>query len=100
MHFGPFNSSQVPILRGLYPYERAKIADSLEISYFQPGDVIIRQGDKDADRFFIVEKGEVSVTKADASGSNPVFAMSLGPGGYFGELALLRNEPRAVRCII
>lgn len=73
------------------------MADSLEAAYFKPGDVIIRQGEMDADRFFIVEKGEVSVTKSDSSGSNPVFAMSLGPGGYFGELALLRNEPRAVR---
>lgn len=85
------------MLKGLFPYERAKIADSLETEYYKKGDVVIRQGQTDADKFYIIEKGEVEVTKADASGSNPVFVMSLGPGGYFGELALLRNEPRAVQ---
>jgi len=87
---------KVPMLKGLFPYERAKIADSLETEYYKKDDVIIRQGQTDADKFYILEKGEVGVTKADLAGqSPPVFVMTLGPGGYFGELALLRNEPRA-----
>jgi len=87
--------AKVSLLKGLFPYERAKIADSLEPIYFNKGDVVIRQGQTEADKFYIIEKGEVEVTKADATGKNAVFAMSLGVGGYFGELALLRNEPRA-----
>jgi len=86
---------KVPMLKGLFPYERTKIADSLETEYFKKGDIVIRQGQTDADKFYLIEKGEVEVTKADATGKNPVFVMTLGPGGYFGELALLRNEPRA-----
>src|SRR5688572_10450867 len=86
---------KVPMLKGLFPYERTKIADSLETEYVKKGEDIIRQGQTDADKFYIIEKGEVAVTKADVAGKNPVFVMTLGPGGYFGELALLRNEPRA-----
>lgn len=67
----------VPILQGLYPYERAKIADSLEPVYFkvlqlsfslfithkQAGETVITQGDENADLFYIVELGEAVATK-------------------------------------
>jgi hypothetical protein len=49
------------------------------------------------DRFYIVEAGQLGAFVRDrVSGSlipHPV--VSYGAGGYFGELALLRNAPRA-----
>jgi MFS family permease len=52
-----------------------------------PGDVIIREGD-DGDLFYVVESGSVEVTK---DGRHVV---TLGPGDYVGEIALLRDVPR------
>ncbi|KAF9578344.1 hypothetical protein BGW38_005901 [Lunasporangiospora selenospora] len=83
----------VPLLVSLEPYERHKIADALESVYFDDGQTVVRQGDQ-GDNFFIIESGEAMVTKHNDEGEE--FPMpGLGPGQYFGELALLNDMPRA-----
>ncbi|GJJ68813.1 cAMP-dependent protein kinase regulator [Entomortierella parvispora] len=83
----------VPLLVSLEPYERHKIADALESVYFEDGKAVVKQGDQ-GDNFFIIESGEATVTKSNAEGVE--FPMpGLGPGQYFGELALLNDMPRA-----
>ncbi|HEX5504277.1 MAG TPA: cyclic nucleotide-binding domain-containing protein [Thermomicrobiales bacterium] len=56
-----------------------------------PGEVLVRQG-APADKFFIIVEGEVAVEREDG-GERRVVA-TLGPGQFFGEVAILRDTPR------
>ncbi len=57
-----------------------------------PDEAIIRQGEP-GDAFFVIEEGEVIVERTAADGKSTELAR-LGPGEYFGEMALLNNDPR------
>jgi MFS family permease len=52
-----------------------------------PGVVLMREGDP-GDRFYIVADGELELSR------NGRAMAKLGPGSYFGEVALLKNHPR------
>lgn len=78
----------VELLNPLLANERAAIAESLEEITFENGHVICRQGDQ-GDTFYIVKKGHCIVDK-DGEQVHEYFE-----GGYFGERALLKDEPRA-----
>ncbi|MBI3358044.1 MAG: FAD-dependent oxidoreductase [Nitrospirae bacterium] len=60
---------------------------------FEAGDTIIQQGDI-GDRMYIITEGEVEVSKKDSAERQTVLA-TLGPGEYFGEMALLSKQPRS-----
>ncbi|MBI4491707.1 MAG: cyclic nucleotide-binding domain-containing protein [Chloroflexi bacterium] len=57
------------------------------------GEIVFRQGDR-GDRMYLVESGRVLLFYSDAAGNVRQLA-TVEPGGYFGELALLSNNPRA-----
>ncbi|KAK4627341.1 cAMP-dependent protein kinase regulatory subunit [Fulvia fulva] len=82
---------EVPLLKGLTPYERSKIADALESTKYPAGSEIIREGDV-GDRFFILESGEAYAAKRGQE-NRPL--KTYKHGDYFGELALLEDRPRA-----
>jgi len=61
--------------------------------------VIIRQGDP-GHTFYVIESGAVVVTLSQPGErtASPTTLMTLGAGDYFGERALLTDEPRAATC--
>eukprot|EP01135_Chromosphaera_perkinsii_P006582 Nk52_evm7s553 gene=Nk52_evmTU7s553 len=88
----------VPLLEGLDPYERAKIADSLKEERFEEGEKIIRQGEVGSDMYFVLE-GQVRVSIHKLSCEDEEHEISiLHEGQYFGELALVTKKPRAATC--
>jgi cAMP-dependent protein kinase regulator len=88
----------VPLLEGMEPYERSKVADALRQETFEAGATIVNQGDP-GDKFFIIEEGESIATKSFVPGQIPQEVMHYKMGDYFGELALLHNEPRAANVV-
>eukprot|EP00747_Dinoflagellata_sp_TGD_P165099 gnl/TRDRNA2_/TRDRNA2_185942_c0_seq1.p1 gnl/TRDRNA2_/TRDRNA2_185942_c0~~gnl/TRDRNA2_/TRDRNA2_185942_c0_seq1.p1 ORF type:complete len:434 (-),score=126.89 gnl/TRDRNA2_/TRDRNA2_185942_c0_seq1:83-1201(-) len=83
----------VNLLNGLDAYERSQIADALKRETFNKGDIIVKQ-DEPGDKFYILEEGMLSASKSDGDGGEKK-VMEYKPGDYFGELALLKNQPRA-----
>jgi len=83
----------VSLIASIDAYERSQIADALVPETFKKGDTIVRQ-DEPGDKFYIVEEGTLYATK----GSERV--MEYKSSDYFGELALLKNQPRAASVIV
>ncbi|KAJ3129358.1 hypothetical protein HK100_008673 [Physocladia obscura] len=82
---------EVKLLSSLEPYERHKIADVLESQVYNNGETVIKQGDV-GEQFYIIESGEASVSKV-VDGVQHEYP-GLKKGDYFGELALLTEQPR------
>jgi CRP-like cAMP-binding protein len=84
--------NKVELLAPLANYEREKIAEALEEVKFGPGEEVIKEGEN-GDCMFIVYEGEVSIYKT-VEGSVTELA-KCKRGDFFGERALLKDEPRA-----
>jgi ABC-type lipoprotein export system ATPase subunit len=72
--------------------ELSAAASHLTTLSYQPGSVIIRQGEE-GDRFYIVIRGNVDVVLDHPAGHH-ILVDTLGPGRYFGEIALLKRTRR------
>jgi hypothetical protein len=79
--------TSVPIFAPLPGTSLESLATRLVPLRVDPDTVIVREGDA-GDRFYIVAEGEVEVTQYGRTISE------LRNGGFFGEIALLRDVPR------
>ncbi|HUG05898.1 MAG TPA: MFS transporter [Candidatus Limnocylindria bacterium] len=77
----------IPFFAPLPTLSLGRIADALERVNAKAGEAILRQGEA-GDHFYVIDEGVVSVTVD----GRPV--RELGPGDFFGEIALLRDVPR------
>jgi putative ABC transport system ATP-binding protein len=86
-------------LCGLAPFreltspELSDIAKRMRRHRFAPGTVIVRQGDS-GDTFYVVIAGSVEVKRRAAAAGPERQIATLGPGGCFGERALMEDELR------
>mmetsp|Transcript_12713 Transcript_12713/g.35154 ORF Transcript_12713/g.35154 Transcript_12713/m.35154 type:complete len:409 (-) Transcript_12713:85-1311(-) len=88
----------VTLISSLGDYERSQIADALKSETYKNGEVIVKQ-DEPGDKFYIVEEGTLYATKkTPTDGEKKV--MDYKAGDYFGELALLKNQPRAASIVV
>jgi CRP/FNR family transcriptional regulator len=60
---------------------------------YKKGDTIVKEGEN-AVAFYLITKGRVNVVRGGDGGSQTALA-SLGPGEFFGEMAILDSYPRS-----
>lgn len=90
--------SKVELLESMDPYERSKIADALKPLKFKMNEFVVKEGES-GDTFYLIEEGEAIATKVLQQGKNPEIVYKYKPGDYFGELALLKDTPRAANIV-
>jgi MFS family permease len=81
-----------PMLRALPAVTIEQLARHVEHATFEPGETVCVQG-APGDAFYVVESGEAEVL-GDGKLVRP-----LGPGDWFGEIALIRDTPRTATVI-
>ena len=83
----------VPIFSGLDKGHLKRLSRLMVERRFGPGEVIMKEGDQAAG-FFVVTSGKVEVVRGADGGKGEVLN-TLGPGEFFGEMALFEGFPRS-----
>jgi CRP-like cAMP-binding protein len=81
-----------PLLSDLTKRDLARVLDLGDVMEFHAGEIIVKAGDQASD-FYILLRGRALLT---VSGTR---SESLGPGDYFGEMAVLDGEPRSASIV-
>src|SRR5215470_17358812 len=77
--------------------ELSAIAAVAKVRRYAKDDVIFH-ADESGDVFCLIKEGQVKITMISPEGKEIILSM-LGPGDFFGEMALLDNEPRSATVI-
>jgi CRP-like cAMP-binding protein len=85
--------AQVPLFSQLGHRDLKRLAKGAVTRRFEKGHVIVKEGEQ-AVGFFLILSGRVEVVKG-AEGPSPKVLSTLGPGDFFGEMALLDGYLRS-----
>jgi CRP-like cAMP-binding protein len=83
---------KVPLFADLNNRELEEVASSMRERRFKAGDTVTKEGQGGVG-FFIVDEGEAEVTVGGEDRG------IVGPGDYFGEIALINDSPRTATLI-
>jgi CRP-like cAMP-binding protein len=79
---------KVPLFKDLPARQLESVCRSVRERVYEPGVVIVKQGDPGLG-FFLITQGRVEVTHDNHH------VRELGPGEFFGEMALMEERPRS-----
>ncbi|MCU7924295.1 MAG: cyclic nucleotide-binding domain-containing protein [Candidatus Thiodiazotropha sp. (ex Dulcina madagascariensis)] len=85
---------QSPVFQQIPPANLQRVMMRMEEVQVSAGDVIINQGEE-GDYFYLISKGECSVSRTPEAGHAPVELALLQAGRGFGEEALISDKPRS-----
>ena len=85
--------ARAPIFAQLERGSLEALARAAKVRRFAPGELLVREGE-DAVAFYVVCSGQAEVVKALGRKKEQVVG-HLGPGDFFGEMALLDGFPRS-----
>ncbi|MFI5234354.1 MAG: Crp/Fnr family transcriptional regulator [Gemmatimonadales bacterium] len=88
---------KVPLFRSVPEQELAAFADLLRERAYPKGSVILFEDDP-GDALYVVAAGQVKVVLIGEDGREVILSV-LGEGSFFGEMALLDDEPRSAHVI-
>ncbi|MSU21192.1 MAG: cyclic nucleotide-binding domain-containing protein [Pedosphaera sp.] len=81
------------LFNGLSASEFEKLRSTVQVQSFSAGKVIFREGD-DGDGLYMIKTGRVLISALVNQDERRTLS-NLGPGDFFGEMAVLDNEPRS-----
>ncbi|MDP2950344.1 MAG: cyclic nucleotide-binding domain-containing protein [Chloroflexota bacterium] len=85
--------AKVPLFSEMERSDLQRLARVMVKRTYGPGELILKEGDQ-AVAFYVITSGRVEVVKGLESAS-PNVLNSLGPGEFFGEMALLEGYLRS-----
>lgn len=85
--------AEIPLFSNLNNEEREALRVLMTERIFQPGEVIMKP-DELGTTLHIIEQGEVEIWLTDTEGEKVTLAV-LGPGKFFGELAMISGATRS-----
>ena len=88
MAAGDETLGRVPLFSGVKPKELKKLGKRMTERLFSEGDTITAEGESGLG-FFVIEEGNATVSR------NGKIVRNLGPGDFFGEIALIDEGPRS-----
>jgi CRP-like cAMP-binding protein len=87
----------VPLFRQVAEPDLLALAQLVREHQHAKGAVIVLHGDA-GEALFLIRSGQVKVTVASEDGREVILSV-LGPGSFFGEMALVDDEPRSAHVI-
>lgn len=89
-------STDTSMMRLLTTVSREVLQTLMEEVEFQPGDIVLREGEI-GDCLYLIWSGRVAVVRGPIS--SPMFLFQRRPGESVGEMALLENKPRSATVV-
>jgi putative ABC transport system ATP-binding protein len=77
----------IDLFKTLTPRQLTDVAEEMTKRHYAAGEIVIREGEP-GEEFMLISEGEVEVIRAEHE------VARLGPGDFFGEVALISGEPR------
>jgi len=77
----------IPFFAELSDEDLQAVIEKIEMQYFAPETVLFNEGDE-GDMMYVIKRGQVQVIR-----NNAILAV-LSEGQFFGEMALVSDEPR------
>lgn len=95
------NLRRVPFFQGLPDDVLEAIQQRMKLRRYKKGDIVFVEG-APADSMYIIESGQVQIIAQGKGGQPDAVLAHLGPGFFFGEMALLTGDRRSatVRVVI
>jgi len=89
---------RIPLFTSIADGDLKLIAEKFEAASYQPGQIIIKEGEEGRHLYVILE-GQVRVVAAIDDNESEITLSFLNAGDYFGEMALITGEPRSATVV-